>query len=70
MGSTERFIALLAAVLSCLAIAGAALRYLVRISYQTGQLVQRFDGHLQDEREALAELARRVGVLERGRHRR
>jgi hypothetical protein len=62
--ATERFAALLAALLTCVAIAGAGLRYLARISAQTGQVLERLGNHIRASDETDADHERRIRDLE------
>lgn len=67
MSAGERFVALLAGLFACLAVAGAGLRYLVVISARMGQLVERLDGHLQDADRIGSDHEARLRDLERRR---
>jgi hypothetical protein len=65
--SAERFLALLASVLTCLALMGAGLRYLIRISAQTGQLLERLGNHIRESDETDADHETRLRGLEKRR---
>lgn len=69
MGSTERFIALLASIAAVLTLLGAVLRVLMRISWQTGRLVERFGEHVTDAMRIHGDQETRIRNLESRRRR-
>jgi len=69
VSSTDRFIALLAGLAAILAVLGGALRYLARISYQMGQLTQRFGDHVSDASKIHEDQERRLREVEQRRRR-
>jgi hypothetical protein len=70
MSSTERFVALLAGIIAIIGGIGAMLRYLVKISWDMGQLVQRFGDHVTDSGRTHTDQEARIRNLERGGRRR
>jgi hypothetical protein len=67
MGSAERFVALLVGILTIIGALAAAIRVLIRISWQMGQLVQRFGDHVTDASRIHQDQEERIRRLERPR---
>jgi hypothetical protein len=63
----ERFIALLAGILTVISLMGAGLVILVRISMRTGQLVERLDSHIASQNKREESNDRRLTWLEQRR---
>lgn len=69
MSGTDRFIALLAGIVTIIGALAAMLRVLMKISWEMGQLVQRFDDHVKASDRADADFENRIRTLERLRRR-
>ena len=69
MSSTERFVALLAGIITIIGALGGAIRLLARISWQVGQLVQRFGDHVENATKVHEDQEERLRGLERRRRR-
>lgn len=69
MNSTDRFAALLTMVIAMLTMAGAALHFLIRISWRLGQLVQQLNSHLEEDAEVRRDTEQRIRSIEAARRR-
>jgi hypothetical protein len=67
VSGAEGFVTLLVGILTCTGFGVAVVRTLMRISWQLGQLVERFTDHLKDSADDHRDYEARLRDVERGR---